>query len=107
MATHFFGGDFFGGEFFNGVPVALLQTEGRGNWNLLKQKKKYRRIRYSDYESQEAYAAELALAAMPIARVTDTSEQVFPVAGVTSAAPEDDDDDFIIKTVVMQLLYDR
>lgn len=103
MATHFFGGDFFGGEFFNGVPVTVLQPEGRGNWNLLKPKKKYRRIRYSDYESQEAYARELALAAMPIARVTDTSASVSPVAGIIAAAPEDDDDELIIKTIVLRM----
>jgi hypothetical protein len=86
--------------------IQEVEQVSRGNWNLLKPGKKPRRIRYSDYESQEAYAAALALAAMPIARITDTSELVSPEAGIIPREA-DDDDEIIINAILMHILYDR
>jgi hypothetical protein len=52
------------------VVVAPVQAnEGHGTFRWEKTRKKQRVIRYSDFESREAYAAAIAAAALPIVDV--------------------------------------
>jgi hypothetical protein len=89
------------------VTGQLVEEEptGGGNWGGVRKSARRRpiRIKYSDFDTQEKYAAALAAAAMPIARVTDTGEMIAP------AAPDlihdyDDDDDVILKAVLLRVL---
>lgn len=57
-------------------------------------RKRNRVIRWSDFESRDAYAKELAAAAMPLARVSDPRESVYA---------DDDEDDELIELLLMKL----
>lgn len=91
-AGHFFGVPFFGVGFFDGLVDGVVDTGGGGNRRRKRKKNESVVIRYSDFESQEAYAA--ALAAVPIVQIPDEVEVL-----------ETDDDDEILKVLVLRMLH--
>lgn len=95
-----FGGAYFGKRFLGNAywgeggglpPAPTADRGGAGNINWLR-KKKPTVIRYSDFTSQEAYAAALAAAAIPLAQVSDT--------GYVEPDDDFDDDDAILFAIV-------
>lgn len=78
-----------------GAPPTIVDipaSPGASDW-FGKKKKKGRVIRYSDFESQEAYAAELAAASLPIARIIEPTQEDYEDAF--------GDDDAIIKALFL------
>lgn len=101
-----------------GQPSGETQTEGGGSWNLLGHRNRHRRkkplvIKFSDFETRDAYEAALAEAlipkveAVPIEREVDTSEQVKPKTELFAAEDGDDDsdDDKLITEIIMRLFH--
>ena len=87
-------------------PTPTVDTGGAGNEDWLKvnaprrkKKSKSTVIRFSDFDSQEAYAAALAEAAMPVAAVSD--------APIVTATQDDDDfeDDDEILFAIMRMYH--
>ena len=77
-------------------PVVVDVPASAGNIDWLKRKKKRGKvIRYSDFESQEAYAKALAAASLPIAIITEPEdyEEAFG------------DDDAILKALFLTTLH--
>ena len=59
--------------------------------------KKPKRIRYSDFETQEAYAAALAAIAMPI-------DRVYKEEAIIEASAEDEEDE-ILTMAILKVLH--
>ena len=57
-----------------GSVTSVPAHEGLANWKWDKRKKKPRVIRFSDFETREALAAEIAAAALPIASISVEAE---------------------------------
>lgn len=94
-------------DFGSTPPPTETVIDGAGNENWLnvnapRRKKKKREstvIHYSDFDSQEAYAAALAAAAMPMAQVSDAP-------AVQGAEPDDDfEDDDAILFAIMRIYH--
>lgn len=92
-------------SFFNGAGTAAAQAAaavpgGVANFAWLKPKRKKGKVlRYSDFESQEAYAQALAAAAVPLARVTE--------AGTVEGGDELEDDELLLMAVSRILIHDE
>lgn len=93
-----------------GNQDGILATEGGGSWNLLgkgRRKKKPLLIKFSDFETRDAYEAALAAAlrpvmqAVPIEREVDSREQIKPEA----ESIDSDDDDKLIMALVMRMFH--
>jgi hypothetical protein len=78
------------------TPVVVAISGGVGNLDWRKKKKKRAvTIRYSDFASQEAYAAALAAAAIPMSWVTDE--------GWVEGESEIEDDDAILQALFLSM----
>lgn len=73
--------------------------EGRGNWNLNKRNppKRGKTIRFSDFETQEAFAAAMReVIRIPMSEISDA-----PIV----EAYDDDEDDELLLLAVMRMLH--
>ena len=77
------------------LVVSVVDQGGVGNLDWRRKKKKPVLIRYSDFSSQEAYAAALAAAAIPMSRVTEE--------GLVEGESEIEDDDAIIQALFLSM----
>lgn len=80
------------------APPVVVDVGGRGNWNLNKRNppKRGKTIRFSDFETQEEFAAAMReVIRIPMAEVSDA-----PVI-----ATDDDEDDELLLLAVMRILH--